>query len=148
MDVSAYIPVLLVACASCQTANLSRAMNVTVGSFRMSAQLARCEYRNVVGAEYTFVHGKVSVENGGSRPETFELDALRLSFDRNVSEGAAVDSVAHFLPSLVIKPATAVHRDVYWVFDGRVPLPRLNEVQLLYARTPPTESNPQVPRRE
>ncbi len=148
MGVSAYVPVLFVACMSCQTANVSRAMDVTAGSFRISAQLAKCEYKRVVGVEYTFVHGNVSVENRGSGPETFELDALRLSFDGNVSKGAEVDSVAHFLPSVVINPATAVHKDVYWVFDGRVPLPKLNEVKLHYARTPPVQSDPQPPRRE
>jgi hypothetical protein len=116
-------------------------MTATVGSFRVSAQLASCEYRNVVGAEYTFVHGNVSVENGGPGPETFELDAVRLSLDRGVSRGAEVDSVAHFLPSLVIGPATAVRRDVYWVFRGRVPVSKLSELQLLYTRAPQPESD-------
>ena len=109
-------------------------MNVTVGSLRVSAQTADYEYKRVVGADRTFVYGSVSIENGGPVAETFELDALRLSFDHVVSKGACVDSVASVLPSIAIDRWTTIRRDVYWVFRGRVPSPELNEVQLLYMR--------------
>ena len=128
------LSVALAAVASCQTAHPAKVMNVTVGSFRASARLVRCEYKRVVGAEMTFVYGDLSIENVGAVAEAFEIDALRLSLDQGLSGGAEVDSVASFLPSIVLKPAAAVRRNVYWAFDGRVPLPKLDEVQLLYAR--------------
>jgi hypothetical protein len=81
----------------------------------------------------------VSIENGGPVAETFRVDALRLSCDHVVSKGAYVDSVASVLPLITIDHWTVTRRDVYWAFDGRVPLPELNEVQLLLMRAGESE---------
>lgn len=142
LRVDVIVPVVLAAFTSCQAARFSKAMDLTVGSLRASAQLVRYEYKRVVGVEMTFVYGDLSIENVGPVAEAFRMDALRLSFDESLSGGAEVDSVAYFLPSLVVEPAAAVHRDVYWAFDGHVVPAKLDRVRLLYVRDPVPEKLP------
>ena len=132
LNVIVSVPIVLAAFTSCQTARLTKAMDLTVGSFRASAQLVRYEYKRVVGEEMTFVYAGLSIENVGPMAETFKMDALRLSFDQSLSGGAEVDSVAYFLPSIVVEPSAVVRRDVYWAFDGRVAPTKLGGVRLLY----------------
>jgi hypothetical protein len=126
------VPLVLAAVASCQTAHLATVTNVAVGSIRVSAQVVRYEYKSVVGREMTFAYGKMAIENAGPVAETLKLDALRLSFDQGLSGGAVVDSVASIPPTVAVEPGAVARLDVYWAFDGRVPLSKLGEVRLLY----------------
>ncbi len=134
IGVIAAVPVVLATLASCQTVRLVKAMDLTAGAFRASAQLVRYEHKRVAGVEMTFVYGNLSIKNVGPVAKTLDMNALRLSFGESLSSGAEVDSVAYFLPSILVEPEAAVRRDVYWAFDGHLAPAKWDGVRLLYVQ--------------
>jgi hypothetical protein len=112
--------------------DLSKFIKLSAIPLIISAEVKGYEYKKVVGVEYTFVRGFLTVENKGTAKEVFELDKLCLSLGSIVSKGANIDSIAYFIPKIDIQPSQVVSKKVYWVLGGQLPTEQLKRAELLY----------------